>query len=228
MEKSNYRILLVSFFNEEAYGLRALHSILHHKGYTTKMLFIKMESRRKHNNFIDQRGQYIGNLNALTHLEEKILVEFIADFNPNVIGFSIVSSHFHLYRKVYKLIQDLGDFKIVLGGWQPSLNPDECLPYCDMLCVGEGEDAFPELIDRLMTKSPVKDTKNIYLREGDIITRNNVRQLAGDLSSYPVPVFDNEFCSYIENDELVNKDPYITNTRYGTFIGRGCPHQCTY
>lgn len=122
----------------------------------------------------------------------------------------------------------MGSFKIVLGGWQPSLNPEECLPYCDMLCVGEGEDAFPELIDRLMKKFDVKDTKNIYLREGDRITRNNVRQLAGDLSSYPVPIFDNEFCSYIENDELVNEDPYITNTRYGTFIGRGCPHQCTY
>jgi len=38
------KVLLISFYNDEAYGLRILHSILVDRGYETKILFFKLNA----------------------------------------------------------------------------------------------------------------------------------------------------------------------------------------
>ena len=42
-EKNETKVLLVSFFNDEAYGLRSLHSTLIENGIDARMLFFKVE-----------------------------------------------------------------------------------------------------------------------------------------------------------------------------------------
>jgi anaerobic magnesium-protoporphyrin IX monomethyl ester cyclase len=46
---------------------------------------------------------------------------------------------------------------IVWGGWHPSLFADECLadPAIDVVVSGQGEDAFREIVDRLIAGAPV-------------------------------------------------------------------------
>ena len=208
----DYKILLISLYNDEAYGLRQIYSILNEKRYNTKILFVKLNSKTVSNNEI----------NKFTEKELNLLKGFIVNFNPNLIGFSLVSSNFSLYKKIYKEIRNLGDFKIIVGGWQASLNPEETIKYSDMLCIGEGEEVILEVAEALYNNYSLDNIQNLWTKNSS----NSVRPLIKDFSCYPTLSFDNSY--YIENDSLIEKEPYKENTRYGTMIGRGCPYHCSY
>jgi radical SAM superfamily enzyme YgiQ (UPF0313 family) len=62
----------------------------------------------------------------------------------------------------------------------------------------------------------------------DNVIKQKVRPLTLDLSQYPIPLIDSNYCYFIENNKINKEDPYLRNTRYGTSIGRGCPFACTY
>jgi radical SAM superfamily enzyme YgiQ (UPF0313 family) len=187
------KILLVSFYNDEAYGLRILHSILVHNGYDAKMLFLKLYSKQQ----------------LLTKIEEDLFINFITKHNFNFIVFSLVSPNWQLYKRLYPRIRKAGTFRIILGGWQPTLNPEECIKYSDYVIRGEGETAILYLI---------KDSKFPYIFFG-CLHKN---------FSYPALSFNDYESYWIEDNTLFYGDPYKENTRYGTMIGRGCPYSCTY
>ncbi len=180
------KILLVSFYNTEAYGMRILHSILIDKGYDARMLFVE-----------DNKPE--------------LIIKLLKEFKPDILGFSLVSPNFVLFKKIYKDIRAAGDFKILLGGWQPSLSPKECLPYCDTLCRGEGEGIILQIVEDLKNNR----AKQVYFDELKPI-------------DYPTFKFGNDYSYVIENNKLIHKEPYFENSRYGTMVGRGCPYRCTY
>lgn len=180
------KILFVTFFNDESYGVRILHSILS-KEHQCYILFIKDDNK-------------------------ELIIESIKNINPDVLGISLVSPYFQLYKKLYKDIRNIGNFKILLGGWHSTLNPKECCEYCDILCQGEGESIIKDIINDIENNK----YKKIYFAS-----------LAKDID-YPSFIFDNEKSYCIENGKIIQKEPYYENERYGTMIGRGCPHSCTY
>lgn len=186
------KILLVSFYNDEAYGLRILHSILTAKGHHTTMLFLKLYGKQE----------------PLTKIEEDLFINFLTKHKFDIVGFSLVSPNWMLYKRLYPRIRNAGNFKIILGGWQPTLNPYGCIDYGDVICRGEGEKIIFQTVE---------DTIEGII-ESPLLT--NI--------SYPLPLFDDKYSYYIESDKIVYKDPYKENTRYGTMIGRGCPYSCTY
>jgi len=227
--RKKIKVLLVSFYNDEAYGLRSLHSTLIKNAVDAYMLFFKVESKQfRENHEQNVKKDFTGSIKNATDREIRLLVDFIAQNKFAVVGFSLVSSHFRLYKRIYEKIRNIDGLKIVIGGWQPSLNPEECISYADCLCIGEGENAFSELIALLANKQPIDNTANFWFNKNGAITKNPVRPLTTDLSSFPIPLFDHAYSYYIENDTLVNREPYFDNTRYGTFVGRGCPKRCTY
>lgn len=183
-----YKILLCSFYNTEAYGLRILHSILtSNPNYEVNLLFINSYS-------------------------PELIVEIIKTLQPSIVGFSLVSPNFVMYKKVYPIIRKTGNFKIILGGWQSTLNPEECLSYCDALCRGEGENIIEEMIYDLLNSK----NKKVYMKS----LNNNI--------NYPELIFDDKHTFSIDNGKIKCGEPYFHNTRYGTMYGRGCPYSCTY
>jgi radical SAM superfamily enzyme YgiQ (UPF0313 family) len=187
------KILFCIFENSEALGLRILHSIVASKYGTCKLLFI---------------NEY----------NIKLILEAIRDFQPDVLGFSLVSANWDYYKIAYPFIRKAGKFKIILGGWFPTLSPDECKSYCDVVVRGEGERVIIQVLE------DIKENK--YLREY-IGPR-------ADTKNQPFPLLDNNsnrpgyWSSVIENWKLEERDPIFQNYRYGISIGRGCPHSCTY
>ena len=223
------KVLLVSFFNDESYGVRSLHANLVANFIDTYMMFFKLEDKyHKLSKDEEYKKSFDDNLNNATDKEIELFVEFIKKNKFDVVGFSLVSSHFNLYKRVYAKIKDIENLTIVCGGWQISLNPEDSIKYSDYICIGEGEDALAELVIKLSNNESVENIDNFWINKNGIITKNLVRPLSKDLSLFPIPLFDNKYSYYIENDELVNYEIYFDNTRYGTFIGRGCPFKCTY
>lgn len=224
------KILLVSFYNDEAYGVRVLHSNLIDKKHDTRMLFFKVEPESfKANHAETRKKHFISEINNTTEYEITLLIDFIKQEGFEVIAFSLVSSHFRLYKKIHKRIKDIEGLTVVIGGWQPSLNPEQCIVHTDYLCIGEGDVSFPVLIDKLAAGQTTDDTPNFWINKKDgTLIKNQVAPLTKDLSAFPIPLYEHEYSYCIENDQLVHYEPYLDNIRYGTFIGRGCPHRCTY
>ncbi len=224
--KREYKILLISLYNGEAMGVRQLYSSLVSQGYDTKMVFLKLYMAKEYEVRQKETFKYI--INSVSDKELKILVNFITDFKPKIIGISVVSSHFNLFKRIYSLIRNVGDFKIVLGGWQPTLSPESSLPYCDILCRGEGEEALSELAERMLNKDDISGIRNLWIKSDEKVIKNPVRPLNTNLDSLPKMVFDDNSTYYIEDDQIINKDPYHLNDRYGIAASRGCPYSCTY
>lgn len=225
----NIKVLLISFYNDEAYGLRSLHSTLIENNINAHMLFFKLESKQlRVDHGESSKKDFMGSIRNASEVEIALLSDFIVSNEFNIVGFSLVSSHFQLYEKIYQRIKNIKGITIVLGGWEPSLNPEECIKYADFLCVGEGEVAFLELISLLANNSPTDNIKNFWINKQGTVIKNSVRPLTEDISSFPIPLFDHKYSHFIENDKLINYEPYFDNVRYGTFVGRGCPKQCTY
>lgn len=228
-ESKGVKVLLVSFFNDEAYGLRSLHSTLVENKIDAHMLFFKVESKQLRLNHSEKtKKDFTGSIRNASDKEISLLVDFILSNKFSVVGFSLVSSNFQLYKKIYERIKNIKGLTIVLGGWEPSLNPEECIKYADYVCIGEGEFAFLEIIRSLANNSPTDNVKNFWINKKGTVIKNSVRPLTSNISSFPIPLYDHKYSHIIENDKLINYEPYFDNVRYGTFIGRGCPKQCTY
>lgn len=218
------RILLVSFYNTEAYGMRSLHSCLRRDGHDAHMLFFKQEP---HQYEVSLKKSIHGDVNAVTEQEISLFTSYVDEINPDIVAFSLVSSHFYTFRILAETLRPLGR-KIAVGGWEASLNPSRCIPYADWVCIGEGEEAFCELVARMDLGLNTSDVQNFWVRQNGHIIKNPVRPLNQCISDLPIPLFDNELCTAVEGGRMLPGDPYFRNDRYGTFIGIGCPFRCTY
>ncbi len=206
------RIVFVSFYNDESYGVRILHSILRATGHDVKMLFFKINWPRT----------------PLTNKERELFFQYLDEFKPRLIAFSLVSANLGLYKSFYKELKKLKQYKVLIGGWQASLNPNDSIEHADYICVGEGEEAIPELADKVAKGEEPEGVDNIWYHKDGQIIKQNVRLLNTNLSNFPIPTLDDKFTVYIENNKINYEDPYIRNNRYGTTVGRGCPFKCTY
>ncbi len=222
------KVLLVSLFNDEAYGLRSLHAYLIERMVDTKMMFFKSPRHHGESQEAKVKDNFIGDINAVTENEIDLLFNHVVTDQYDLIGFSLVSQHFNLYKKLYERLNTISNLIFVIGGWQSSLNAEDSIRYTDYLCVGEGEESLAELIEILEKDIKTTEIPNFWIKTNDSIIKNSVRILQRDLSSFPIPLYEDRFSYIIENDSLMKHEPYLDNPRYGTFIGRGCPYKCTY
>jgi radical SAM superfamily enzyme YgiQ (UPF0313 family) len=148
-------------------------------------------------------------------------------FEPRAIGISVrniddqnmAEPRFLLEqtRDVVRFCKSISDVPVVLGGAGYSLFPQSSLEYlgADMGIQGEGERAFPLLVEALEKGSSLSCLPGLYLRGQGL---QGERRFAEDLDSLPLPdlhLFSTS--AYEEEDFWV---PVQTR--------RGCPMRCSY
>ncbi|MBT6051117.1 MAG: hypothetical protein HOG49_30325, partial [Candidatus Scalindua sp.] len=126
---------------EESYsfGLAAIVSITKERGYNPKVVYV------------NSRSGY-----------QDVLRE-IAEFKPQVVGFSSVSSQFCFVNEIASIIKE-NDPRIitVCGGVHSTINPACILESKDLdgVFVGEADHAFIEFLEKVENKCDYKDTDN--------------------------------------------------------------------
>ncbi|MFH1972227.1 MAG: radical SAM protein [archaeon] len=213
----------VSFINFSAFafGTRAISSYLKSKGHKTQMLFFPNVSDRQ--------------------INEKLLeniYEIVKD--SDVIGISIMCSDYFESIKITKYLKKRLNVPIIWGGPQPIADPEECIKHCDGVCIGEGEEAFLELVGKIKGKKDYSKVSNFWFKN----SKNHPMELVTDLDKYPFPDYDfeNHFIydekkrvfKKIDKNDLI-KHVFLNNfVQYGNYkmyhfvSTRGCPHNCTY
>jgi len=160
---------------------------------------------------------------VLTEMEHYAQVaEAMKSFQPDVVGFSSVSSQYIFAKELAGLVKSISPSTLtVCGGVHPTLSANSLLecPELDGFFRGECEIAFVDFLNKLERKESYKDQSNFsYVENGKIIS-NPLAPLINDLDVLPEP--DKTLYPYYESA--------IKTTRIAPFFfTRGCPFTCTY
>ncbi len=140
----------------------------------------------------------------------------IERIRPDVIAYSAITGEHKYYFKLNEVIKNrYKDIFTIMGGPHTTFYP-ECIKDStfDAICVGEGDEAFPELLRALENKRDISQIKNIFTKANS----GALRDLIQDLDSRPFP----------------DRELFFKNTELGKFpikifmTSRGCPYPCTY
>jgi radical SAM superfamily enzyme YgiQ (UPF0313 family) len=166
-------------------------------------------------------------LMALENVQE-VIKKAIEGFSPDVVGISVrniddqdMENPDFLLEPVKEVIatcRNFSDAPIVLGGAGYSMYPESALEYleADMGIQGEGEVAFPLLLDKMQQGADLSDTPGLYLLDFDLYTE---RAFAKNLDTLPFP-----------DDYLWLPSPTTEDEEFWLPFQtrRGCPMDCSY
>jgi radical SAM superfamily enzyme YgiQ (UPF0313 family) len=118
---------------------------------------------------------------------------------------------------------------IVWGGMHPTLFPEDCSRYADLICRGEGEEFMLDLAERLASGRGFADIPNgTYQSNGQIIN-NDPRPLIADLDSLPLLDFAFEREHILNSSGILVPNAMMRDKCVVLFSGsRGCINNCTY
>ncbi|MDQ5987533.1 MAG: 2-hydroxyethylphosphonate methyltransferase [Syntrophus sp. SKADARSKE-3] len=173
-------------------------------------------------------GHLVLLLDLMAEKDSKLaIMEAITSFCPDVIGISVrnidsqnMDSPILLLDQVKDVIDDcrtLSIAPIILGGAGYSIYPESALEYleADMGIQGEGEVAFPVLLDKIQRGADLSGTPGLYLRG---LGPQGKRLYAEGLDELPLPDEKLWFVSSSGRDDF----GIPIQTR------RGCPMDCNY
>lgn len=150
--------------------------------------------------------------------------------NPVCCGISTMTGkqiYFGLEAAKVIRAETKGDCPIVWGGVHPTLLPEQALknPNVDIVCVGEGEETFSDLVEVLRERRPLSAVKGIaFLDKGKFIY-TGARPLV-DIEKALSTTWD-----LINAEAYIHPHPFISEAKRVLDIGqtsRGCPYQCTF
>lgn len=153
------------------------------------------------------------------------LVEAIEQFEPDVIGVSIAEDTCLVGFELADTARTKSKSRIIFGGVFCMAEPETVLahPAVDIVCIGEGEVALPELLRRLERGESIAGIEGLWVKaENGTIVKNPVAPPI-DLDLLPFPdlslIDDRHF--YLPMAGHAYRMVHLASQR-------GCPRRCTY
>ncbi|MCK4245193.1 MAG: radical SAM protein, partial [Candidatus Omnitrophica bacterium] len=226
------KITLISPYPDiTSFGMRTLSAYLKEKGFPTNLIFLP-----------DTAGDELRGEERPRYRDEDLnkLIPLCAD--SGLIGISLMTNYFSSAVQITERLKSKLKIPIIWGGCHPTIRPEECLKYADIVCVGEGENAILRLCQSLQTGKPYKDLANLWIRDHGKIKKNAPGPLIQNLDLLPHPDYSlkehyilkgNKIVPF--NSELLKQflakgtiSEYLRMVGYQTMSSRGCPHRCSY
>jgi len=140
---------------------------------------------------------------------------------PDITGFYVTASHIGPLEEIVRKMRPTTRTFIVCGGPHPTLSPESMfsIPGIDAVVRGEGEYPMRDLADALSRKDDFNHIRNLWVRDGDRIVKNEMRPLIEDLDELPYP--DKSCLDYQKTI-----DGWNGTIRY--IFSRGCVFSCAY
>ncbi len=159
----------------------------------------------------------------VVNLREKF-AEVVETFRPDLIAATSTSYEFNSMIDFIGPAKSRRNIPLIVGGSHPTMAPEETIshPEVDMLCRGEGETAFLELIQRMPLGKDCSNIPNLWVKTPSGIVRNKLGPLMkmDDLPDPDWDLFDLRHMVRPFQGEL-RKNGYFE-------FSRGCPNRCSY
>ena len=165
--------------------------------------------------------------------------EFIRDYNPDLIGISLMAIDYYPAKNLTRLLREKFQIPIIWGGVHVTTNPEDCLRHADYICIGEGENVVPEMLEhlRIKGKGAVPNIPGIWTRLNGEETRQPLNASEANLDSLPVQDYlpdyfygfhKNRVYNFAQNPGLFRSYALYGGTCHMMITTRGCPFNCGY
>ncbi len=140
---------------------------------------------------------------------------------PDIVAFSITSNNYEWSVDLARRIKESMRVLSVFGGPHPTCFPEFIsTDGVDVICRGDGEEAFAQLCAAVDKKEDIAGILNLWVKDpAGAVHRNGLRALVGNLDELP-------FCDrkiYFEKFPLLRR---LSNKRF--LVQRGCPYSCSF
>lgn len=208
------KIVLVALYDIRSYAIRILHSILKQNGFDVISIFFNESMDSKY----------------YSQKDVDLLVKSINEQGPDIIGFSVRSPCFQLFKKISKKIKSTNDCLLIAGGHHATIAPQEVIEYADVVCIGEGEQPLLELSRKFFHGESFHSVKNLWIKSGNKVIKNHVRPLIQDLDRVPFPDHSPENKLIISNGKLIEDNSYYfeKSASMSVITTRGCFFNCSF
>jgi radical SAM superfamily enzyme YgiQ (UPF0313 family) len=180
--------------------------------------------------YISREGHRVSLVSANRREEMMPAVDRAAALSPDIVAFSVSTSEWPNVREMAgEIKRRMPDVPVVCGGYHVTLKPDEvaACPDVDILCLGEGEEAFAEMLHNLEGGKSCRDVRNLWVREKGwfrtSLHKNPLRPLPRDLDE--LPFWDREL---FMRDAGMTVEDFCALGGMPVGAGRGCPYSCTF
>ncbi|MCP3891326.1 MAG: B12-binding domain-containing radical SAM protein [Desulfobulbaceae bacterium] len=195
------------------YGVRILSSCLKREGWDVNIFFFP----RKIGTMYEEQA-----VSELVHLAS----------DSDLIGISVMTDDYNAAVQLSKGFKARLNVPLIWGGIHPTIKPKQCLEHADIVCIGEGEEALPELVRRIKNDNDIRDIRGLWFNDNDRIIKNPLRPLIQDLDSIPFQDYGLEDHYMLIDGHIQKIDEEILLRTIGqyylTMTTRGCPSKCTY
>ena len=239
------RVALVKIFTGLNLGVSQLSGELRRAGHDSLVIFFKdyvvapndeaskYEQGEHQGYWVGPRGKLLNcNLyKPFTEREYELLIETLAAFRPDLIGFSMHSkSMLETEQVTARLKCHFNNVPIIWGGSGPTLQPERAIETADLVCVGEGEELIVDLANRVDSGAPLTaDIPGLWWKKpgGEVV--KGIKRSIIDLDKLAFPDFDESHCVYInENRSWLNVYPHNMGRQHHIMTQRGCPYSCSF
>lgn len=156
------------------------------------------------------------------------LQNLIETFSPNMLCISCMSFEYEFLLTFFKKINIPRSTLVAIGGIHAILKTDEVIGsgLFDLVCIGEAEGVFAELLTKIEREQNISNIKNFYFYDkvkGEIVKNQKSALLNSDrlwASKLDYSLFDEKYFLYPFDGKIYK--------RYGFEVSRGCPFDCTY
>jgi len=171
----------------------------------------------------EAQKNYIESLNDPNHPVWKEISGYIKDFNPDVVGISLLSVEVGSGYKISRIVKDFNpEIKIIWGGIHPTFLPEDCLNFneVDYVIRGEGEDAIIELLKSIsgVTNKELSSIKGLVYKDREGLFINESGGFINNLDSLPLP----------DRNSLINYQKGQNDVMGSIITSRGCPYRCAF
>jgi len=154
--------------------------------------------------------------------------ETISGGKFDMVGFSVMSTMLDDFTTMSAMVRKLSPgSRIVVGGPQPTVDPDYFFAngLADCVVSGEGEEPLAEYAANSCSPMGIK---GIYYKKGNDILFGGARDPISDIDDFPIPsreIFD--MSSYVG---VWNSMDAVSSSLRGTsaIVSRGCPYKCSF
>lgn len=156
--------------------------------------------------------------NAIVTIADQLdIAEHIRKYKPQIVGFTCVTMNYTSVRDaIHTLKNDFPDIYTILGGHHATFMTHEIFAECpvDYICRGEGEVAFPALLDSLEKGEPYPNIEGIaYRKDGEVHNADKITLLE-NLDDLPRITYDLVAPGLGFSPKIVSS--------------RGCPFTCSF
>ena len=151
--------------------------------------------------------------------------ELVVEYQPQLIGFSVVETTYTIAEKLLNSLVDIkGDSKVIFGGIYSIFAYNKIIkhPLIDMVCYGEGEEIIVQVCRNISSNVSLKNLENLVIKEDGKIIVNRKSSLS-DLNKLPNLDF-----SLYEKERFYKPVGGRVLKMAPVEFSRGCPYTCTY